>query len=252
MKFNKYLKMFTVASLVLTSVLAFSGCGNKKDSNIIKVGTSADFPPYEYIENGEITGLEIELVKKIGEKLGKKVEIKNMDFDGVLSSLTSGKVDLGVAAISITDDRKMKLDFTDKMISNNVIIVQRKDSNFQKIDDLKNIKIGFQIGTTVQEFIDENLSSNNITPSGYKDYIQPLTDLENKKLDCVIMDQVPATKMLVNKDNLKISNLPLYSDEYAFAMKKDSNPELIKKMNEVLKEMKNNGEYDKLLNKYYK
>lgn len=248
----KKINFFALLYILFLSI-SFTGCSNtKSNDDTIVVGTCADFPPYEYIENENITGLEIELIQALANEIGKKVEIKNMEFDGVLSGLVSGKIDLGVAGISVTPERSEKFDFTTTMFSNSVRIIQRNDCNYQTSEDLKNVKIGIQIGTTAQNYIDTELKDNNVQVNGYKDYIQAITDLENKKIDCIIMDQIPAEKMLENRTNLKISNDPLFSDEGAFAVKKGSNKDLVEKLNNALEKIKTNGTYQKILEKYYK
>lgn len=175
------IKKITTISILLLTFTLFIGCSKKSNDKLI-IGTSADFPPYEYLENDSFKGIEIDILYKIGEILNKKIEIKNMDFDGVLTSLASGKVDLGVAAISINEERLKQFDFTDKIFSNDVKIVQKDNDNYQTDKDLKNINIGFQIGTTAQDYINTALKDNNVKPVGYKDYIQALTDLKIIKL----------------------------------------------------------------------
>lgn len=243
----KYKKL---VPLFLLITLTFFGCAEKKNGNLITVATCADFPPYEYIKDGNIEGLEIELIKTIAEKTGKKVEIKNMDFDGVLTSVATGKVDIAIAGISVTNERKKSMDFSKEIFSNEVHIVQKKTTNYETTDDLQNKKIGFQIGTTAEDFINDNI--DNPESKGYKDYVQAITDLENGKIDAIIMDQIPAEKMIKEKPNYKISKTVLYSDMYSIATKKGANKELIDEINSELENLKKSGEYDKIVNKYFK
>lgn len=254
---KKLLGVVFASALVLTMV----GCGGSKDAGkkdadktagepVVKIGTCADFPPYEYLEGEEITGLEIELVKTILKDAGMKPEFQNMDFDGMLTALSSGKVDMAVAGLSVTPDREKTFDFTRTIFDNTVHIMFKKDKPYETKDDLKGKKVGFQTGTTAGDFISENLKDSE--GKGYASYTQAIMDLENGKLDAIIMDQVPAERMIKEKKDLALSKEPLYKDKYAFAVKKGQNPELLKTINDGIEKLKKDGKYDEIVNKYFK
>ncbi|MDO5695795.1 MAG: transporter substrate-binding domain-containing protein [Eubacteriales bacterium] len=245
----KLWKKFLTAGLAVVMAAGLTACGGNKEETI-KVGTSPDFPPYEFLKDGEVVGVEIELIKALAEDMGKKVDVQAMDFDGVLAAVTTSKVQLGVSGLSITDERKQTMDFTDPIFENSVRIMFKKDKPYETPDALKGKKIGFQVGTTSGDYLKDELP--DAEANGYKEYIQAITDLENGKIDAIVMDQIPAERMIADKADLQLSKEPLYVDTYAFATKKGENAELIKNINAGLKKLKENGKYDEIVNKYFK
>ena len=147
MKNKKYgLLAMLLALVVLIPAKAFA---EEKivDDGVIDLGTSADFPPYEYYEGDEIVGIDPDIVKAIGEELGLEVKLHDMDFNNIIASIQSGKVDGGAAGFTVTEERKKSVNFTEPFAKTSQIIVKRKDSDIKEIKDLEGKKLGTQLGS---------------------------------------------------------------------------------------------------------
>ncbi len=218
------------------------------DDGVIDLGTSADFPPYEYYEGKKIVGIDPDIVRAIGNYLGVEVKLHDMDFNNIIASIQSGKIDGGAAGFTVTEERKKSVNFTDSFTKTRQIIIKRKDSDINGVDDLKNKKkIGTQLGTIGDtlakgDFGEENVTSFNKVPDA-------IISLQSKKVDAVILDEQSAKNFTSANKDLEIVQTPYLEEEYAIAISKD-NPELLKKMNEAIKALKESGEIDKIMAKY--
>lgn len=247
MKNKKYgLLAMLLALLVLIPAKAFA---EEKivDDGVIDLGTSADFPPYEYYEGDEIVGIDPDIVKAIGEELGLEVKLHDMDFNNIIASIQSGKVDGGAAGFTVTEERKKSVNFTEPFAKTSQIIVKRKDSDIKEIKDLEGEKLGTQLGSigdtiAKDDFGEENVSSFNKVPDA-------ILSLQSKKIDAVILDKQSAQNFVNANKDLEIADTPYLEEEYAIAVNKD-NPVLLEKMNEAITKLKEEGEIDKIMAKY--
>ena len=261
------MKKLLLAALTGVTALSLVACGKK--SNKLVVGTNAAFPPFEYKdENGKITGFDMDLIKAYGEYVGKEVEIKDMEFDATLTSASKGKIDIAIAGITKNEKREKTLSFSDGYYSSNQVVVYKQGtelagtlSTLTAADDivaaLQGKKIGVQRATTGQFYVegDADWGFDGITNAECKPYDNgglAIKDLNDGKIDAVILDEAPA-KNIVKKNyssTLAIVNTALTEEEYAIAVKK-GNTELVKSLNDFIKTIKDNGEYNKLLEKYF-
>jgi polar amino acid transport system substrate-binding protein len=239
---------------VLLLALAASGCisGGSKEK-VLVVGTSADFPPFEYknTTNGEITGFDIELIKMVAKRIGyDRVEIKDMDFDSLIPSLQAGKIDVAIAGMTITEERKKVVDFSDPYWEADQAVIVRKDSSItvNSVDDLKGKVIGVEKGTTGAEYVKDHLGSN-VTLKEYPGYVEALQALLNGQVDVVVLDS-PVANMFVQKYNVKIVYTIKTGEHYGIAVRK-GNTELLNKINSALHEIKNSPDWNKLVAKYF-
>ncbi len=247
MKNKKYgLLAMLLALLVLIPTKAFA---EEKivDDGVIDLGTSADFPPYEYYEGDEIVGIDPDIVKAIAEELGLEVKLHDMDFNNIIASIQSGKVDGGAAGFTVTEERKKSVNFTEPFAKTSQIIVKRKDSDIEEIEDLEGKKLGTQLGSigdtiAKDDFGEENVSSFNKVPDA-------ILSLQSKKIDAVILDKQSAENFVNANKDLEIVDTPYLEEEYAIAVNKD-NPVLLEKMNEAITKLKEEGEIDKIMAKY--
>lgn len=249
------MKRFLVV-LLLVSVIAmlFVGCSKtitpdkiKKRGELI-VATNAEFPPFEYFEGDNIVGIDMDIAQAIADKLGVELKIDHMNFDAVLAAVPSGKADLGIAALSTSPERLKVMDFSDTYFTCSVVALVGIDNDTIKgQDDLVGKRIGVQTGTIADTIATDIEGAEVVRMNKDADSVQ---DLINGKLDAVLIDENPG-KIFVsqNSDKIKMLDEQLSDDEYAIATKK-GNTELIKVVNEVIKELKNSGEYDKILGKY--
>lgn len=239
-------RLFIIAvSLMLCacSAFAFSGCGGGKK---LIVATSPDFAPFEYREPGtnNIVGFDIELITEIAKRMDVKIEIKAMDFDGILSAVNTKTVDIGISGFTITDDRKENVLFSDPYINNHQVVVARaNDSRFDGIEDIealealiKDMKIGAclgYVGATVAEWYTEDITTyENITIAN--------TALTTESIDCYIMDFGVATAAANNNSAVKVLNISLVDEDYGIIVNL-SKTGLIADINAKLAELKVKG-----------
>ena len=222
----------------------------KEDGKVLDFGTSADFPPYEYYEGDEIVGIDPDILRAIGDYMGVEVRLHDMDFNNIIASIDSGKIDGGAAGFTVTEERKKSVNFTDSFTKTSQIIITRKDSDIKEVEDLNNgVKIGTQLGTigdtiAKDDFGEENVNSFNKVPDA-------ILSLQNKKIDAVILDKHSAENFVNANKDLTIIETPYLEEEYAIAISKD-NPELLEDMNEAIAALKESGEIDKIMDKYQK
>lgn len=217
---------------------------------VLVAGTNAEFPPFEYVgDDGEPDGFDVALIKAIGEKLGLEVQIENMTFDSLISSIGS-KIDVAIAGMTVTDERKETVDFSDSYYDAVQYVLVAKDSEIATADDLKNKKIGVQLGTT-GDFLAEEIEGAEV--STYDKAVDGVNDLVNGRLDAVIIDKNPA-EVFAGKfaDNIKAidgADFDFEVEQYAISMKK-GNTGLQEAINNALAEMKEDGTFDALVEQY--
>ncbi|MGO4987875.1 transporter substrate-binding domain-containing protein [Gallicola sp. Sow4_E12] len=255
--------MKIVMALMMAFVLA--ACGNAQNAENTEpaeqgassgekliVGLEAGFPPYEYIgDGGEVVGIDIDISKKIAEKLGKELEVKDMDFDGALLAVQSGKVDMVASGVSVTEEREKQMDFSERYVdSTEVVVVNAANLTVETPtwDALNDKIVAVQQGNIadIQVSNPENTQPKEV--KRYTKFVQATEDLKNGKVDCIVMDQLPAEELVAaNNDTLKIlEGEPLFVDQYAIAVQK-GNQELLDQINTVIKELKESGELDKIM-----
>ncbi len=247
-------KAAAAAAVSVMAVMSLAGCGKSSDKLIM--GTNAAFPPFEYTTTdgliGNFDGIDIAIAQKIAEKTGQQIEIENMSFEGVVAAVSTGKVDMAVAGLTVTDERKQSVDFSDTYYTaSQVMVVAADNTDITKAEDLKNNKkVGVVLGYTGDTIVTDDLKISDDLITRTKRGIDAVQDVKNGKLDAVIIDSATG-KALAEKNGLKIVEDPdaFDTEEYAIAVKK-GNTELLEKINETLAEMKANGEIEKLALEY--
>jgi len=249
MRYRFLVPMFIVAVLVLTGVL---GCVQKQEM-VLVVGTSADFPPFEYKDpqTGEIVGFDIELIKLIAKKIGyDKVEIKDMDFDSLIPALDAGQIDVAIAGITITDKRKQQVDFSIPYWSADQAVVIRKGSGItiNDVKDLYGLNIGVQSGTTGAIYVEEHVGEN-ATIKEYPTYIEALQALITGQIDAIVVD-TPVAQRFTQQYDVEIAHVFETGEQYGIAVKK-GNTDLLNKINDALQQIMNSEDWNKLIEKYF-
>ena len=227
--------------LFIFIILFFSAC--TRDKNELIMVTEAGFAPYEYYENGEIVGVDIDIAKEIANELGKKLVIKDIDFHSIINEVKTGKADFGAAGISYSDERAKEVDFSINYAVSKQVVIVNDNSNI-KIDDLENKKIAVQLGSIADTYVTEKYKNAEIVRQ--KKYLAAIEDLKTKKVDCVVMDELPANEILNSNSGLKILEGSLTNDSYGMIVKK-GNKELLDAINKVLNKLKNDGTIDKYI-----
>ena len=250
-------------SLVLASLMAFSlvACGGsdteeKTDGAKLTLATSADFPPYEYIaDDGSFAGIDIEVAGAIAEKLGMELEVINMDFNSIVTSVSTGKFDIGMAGLTVTPDRLESVDFTDSYATGIQAIIVKEDSPIKTVDDLYAegvaYKVGAQITTTGAIYMAGDIEDGktSCTLNEFKSGADAIMALQTGKIDCVIIDKAPATSFVEANEGLKILETEYTVEDYAICVQK-GNTELKDKINVALAELIEDGTVGKIVEKY--
>ncbi len=223
-------------------ILILGGCG-KDDDKLVMV-TEAGFAPYEYYENGEIVGVDIDIAKEIAKYLDKELVVKDVAFDSIINEVKTGKADFGAAGISYNEERAEQVDFTINYTTSKQIVVVKEDNQKININDLNNLKIAVQLGSVGDTYVTKNYPSAEIVRE--KKYLAAIQDLLKNKVDCVVMDELPAKEILKNNEGLKILNQELFSDTYGMVVKK-GNKELLDAINKVLEDLIEEGKINEYI-----
>ncbi|MEH7383089.1 basic amino acid ABC transporter substrate-binding protein [Bacillus sp. JJ1533] len=258
------MKKFLLASLItILSVVLLAACGTSDDNstgseegtdtkNVLTMGTSADFPPFETIDEktGEYIGFDIELAEAIAEKLGYELKIENMDFGGLISALQSERLDFIISGMSATAERKESVDFSTEYHKSGEMFVTLKDSDVKSFDDLDGKKIGVQLGSIQEEgakkIKEETLK--NIEISALNKAPELIQELKAGRIDAVYLDKTVAVGFIKELDLTGFDDPTEASPGMAIAFAKGS--ELTEEFNKVLEEMKENGELEALQKKW--
>lgn len=245
--------LFTILILITAlAILLTSLSCKKKEDPILRVGTNAEYPPFEYKKGEAFAGVDMALVKAIADKMGMKYEIIDMDFDALIPSLTSNKIDMAISAITITDERKQQVDFSLPYYTANQVIIAKQDNKIAltKIEDVVKYKVGCQNGTTGQLYIEDNLVAKKLMDKKnlkkYSTNIEAITDMLNGNVDFVIIDDSAAqgyAKLKPISIALKLDT----NEEYGIALQKQS--VYGEKINAALKELLDSGEVINILAK---
>ena len=248
------LKKLMCAVLAGVCVFSLAACGNKESGSkdgekkeTLVMATNAEFPPFEYYEGQEIVGIDAELAEEIGKILGMEVKIEDMAFDSVIPAVGTGKADFGAAGLTITEDRKTQVDFSDEYYtSKQEIIVKADNAEVASPDDLKGKKIGVQQGTTGDIYSTDDFGDESV--QRFNKGMEAVQALQQGKVDAVIIDEQPAKTFVEENEGLKILETDYIEEAYAFCFKKDS--DLVDKVNDALKQLKENGKFDEIVSKY--
>lgn len=243
----KNLKKILAAALALCLLLCFAGCGAKED-NVLTMGTNAAFPPYEFVDdNGKIVGIDAEIAAAIAEKLGMELEIKDMEFDSLITACAGGSVDVVLAGMTVTDERKESVNFSDSYATGIQVIIVKDGSEIATADDLEGKIIGVQSGTTGDIYCTDDYGQDNVKQ--YANGALAVEALKKDQVDCVIIDNEPAKAFVAANEGLKILDTEYVTEDYAIAIAKE-NTKLLEDINKAMAELKADGTIDKIIEKY--
>lgn len=245
------MKRIMIITVTLLSLLMLFSCAKKEESAKVYVfATDATWPPLEYIdEKGNLTGFEVELVPMIGEKVGVKMEAKNIPWDTIFAGLANGQYDGVASGVSVTEDRKKTMDFSTPILQAGQVMIVKNDSNVQGSEDMKGLRVGVQIGTTGDLVLDDY----DVVRKQYDDIGLAIQDMLNGNLDACVCDSLIASDFVLANENyknrLRVAGKPFTEEDIAIAVKK-GNKELLDLVNKGLEMMKADGSYDKLKAKW--
>ena len=229
--------------MALACAALLVGCG--KDDGALRMVTEASYPPYEFLRGREVVGVDVEVCRAIAAGLGKPFRVVNVDFDAVIASVVSGKADLAAAGLTITEDRRRSVDFSEPYLTTGIVVIYRKDSPVLSGAACKGKRVGVQGGTTSDEYVVNELHEE---PERFRSNAEAVVALKGGRCDAVICDQVLARNCIRGMPELALSGL-ITTESYAIAVRK-GRKDLLAAVNATLRELKSDGRLDRWLEEY--
>ena len=241
----KSIKKLTALLLAVVAVVSLFGCGASNNGKLT-MATNAEFPPFEYIENGEIVGADVEIAEAIAAKLGRELEITNIDFDAALTGAATGKYDVAVAGITANDERRKNMNFSTDYYTASQAIIVVADGEISAKADLDGKAVACQEGTTGEQY----LLDNGYDVQSFKTGAEAVSALTSGKVAAVVIDDAVA-RALSEKQNgaTKVLEEALTEEAYAIALKL-GNDELTEQINKAIDELKADGTLATIFEKY--
>lgn len=229
--------------ILLILIFLLTGCSHENHGSLTVV-TEAGFAPYEYYSGGKIVGIDIDIASEIAKRLNKRLIIKDVAFDSIINEIKTGKSDLGAAGISYNPERALEVDFTvNYAVSRQVILV--KENSLITSSKTLDGKVAVQLGSVADTYLTENRPDLTIVRE--KKFLAAIEDLKDNKVDAVVMDELPAKKLI--SEDIKILPEEIMSDSYGMIVKK-GNEELLNVCNEVINELIQTGKMDEIILKH--
>ena len=220
-------------------------------ADTLTMGTNASFPPYEFYEEGKIVGIDAEIAAAIAEKLGMELDIQDMDFKAIIPAVTEGKIDFGMAGMTVTEERLQSVNFSETYATGIQAIIVKEDSEIASVDDLyaegAAWKVGVQDSTTGDIYCTDDFGEERV--SKYAVGADAVEALKTGKVDCVIIDNEPAKAYVAANEGLKILESTYAEEDYAICVNLE-NTELLEKINGALKELIEDGTVAAIIAKY--
>ncbi len=248
-KMKKIISLILCVAMCLTLCFALTACGDKDGDETEKkklvVATSPDFPPFENLENGEIVGIEVELLQLICDELDYEMVIEQIAFEAVVPGIAAGRYDCGMSGISVTPDRELEVLFTDPYCLAAQVIVVKNDSPITNKAGLTGKKIAVQLGTTAEDFCREN----GYNVQSYETNPDAKLALTEEKVDAWVVDDLTAAEMCKDDPSVKILGEHMTTEPYAFAFNFEDEA-LVDEINAVLATLIADGTVAELFEKY--
>jgi glutamine transport system substrate-binding protein len=256
------MKKLGVFTLMLSIMLVLAACGTDKGGSSgassgdskgkYKVGIDNTYPPFEFEVDGEVTGIDIDIISAIAKNQGFEIEFDAMDFGGIIPAMQADQLDIAIAGMSITEERKKVVDFSDPYFDAGLtLVIDEKTTDIKAIEDLKGKTVAVKNGTTGAKFATDNESKYGYKVVQFDDSPAMFQEVQNGNADALIEDYpVIAYAISQNSLGLQIVGERLNGDQYGIAVLKGKNSDVLKKINDGLQELRDSGEYDKILDKY--
>ncbi|MGM0853005.1 MAG: transporter substrate-binding domain-containing protein [Bacillota bacterium] len=246
--------------LIVSTTLAACGAGEESEhtasgeSKKLIMGTSADYKPFEYVDTAnsdEIIGYDIDLANMLAEELGYEIEIKDMEFSGLISALKTGQVDFVLSAMTPTPDRQKNVDFSDVYYTAKDMIISTKESGIQSEKDLDGKTVGVQLGSIQQDAAEELSTSIQLKVETRNRIPELIQDLQNGRFDAIIIENTVANGYLDKNEELQGNAMDVNEEEAGSAVAFPKDSELTSEFNDALKKLEENGDLDKLAKKWF-
>jgi len=260
-------RLFTLVSLAVLVSLLLGACGagasthldKIKQAGVIKVGTSADYPPFEFVDaNGNKTGMDVDLMTEIAKRLGVKLEWVDMPFDSLIAGVQQGKIDMSISGFNYSDERAKVIDFSDQYFNSEdaFTVANGFKGTIAKPEDVAAYKVGVQTGTTQDTWLTDNLVKTQKLPEAnlfhYDRADQAALDLKNGRIDVMMSDYIPAQALAKQIGGLTIAwHGAAGSGGPMNIVLQKNDKELTAAVNDIIKQLKSEGFIDKLANKYF-
>ena len=239
------MKKLVTVLLTAACLCVLTACGSKDDGKLV-MATNAEFPPYEYHEGDAIVGIDAEIAQAIADDLGMELQIEDMAFDSIIAAVQSGKANVGIAGMTVTEDRLANVSFSNPYTQAAQVIIVNSDSEVASPDDLENKTIGVQLGTTGDIYAGDIAGA---TIERYNKGFEAIQALTQNKLDAVIIDREPAKVFVSENEGLVLLDEEFTVEDYAIAVAKD-NTELLDKINASLAKLQESGKLQEIIDKY--
>lgn len=243
---EEIMKKILAIVLAALCIMSLAACGSSKKETLT-MGTNAAFPPYEFYEGDKIVGIDAEVAQGIADKLGMELEIVDMDFSSIITSVQTGKIDIGVAGMTVTEERLENVNFSDSYSTGIQVVIVKDGGKVQTLDDLDGALIGCQEATTGYLYCSDDYGEDAVVP--YTNGATAVKALVDGKVDCVVIDKQPALNFVAANEGLSILDTEYTVEDYAIAVAKE-NEDLLEKINKALKEMIDDGTVQEILDKY--
>lgn len=223
------------------------------EDGVLTMATNAYFPPYEYYEGDDVTGIDVEIAQAVADKLGLTLKVEDMEFDSIITAVQGGKADMGLAGMTVTPDRQENVNFSESYATGVQVVIVKEDSEIATPDDLAGgKKIGVQLGTTGDTYASDTPENGGYGEENVEKYSKgadAVMALIQGKVDAVIIDNEPAKSFVESNEGLKILETEYVNEDYAAAISKDNNA-LLDAVNGALSELKADGTIQSILDKY--
>ena len=258
------MKKLLALLLAVILVLSLAACtstakddepaSDASDAAKLTMATEATFPPYEYYDGDAIVGIDVEVAQAIAEKLGMELEVTDIAFDSIIPGIQTGKYDMGMAGMTVTDERKEQVSFSDSYATGVQVVIVRDGSAITSVDDLladgANTVVGTQAGTTGFLYATSDIEEAGLgTVKSFGKTTDAVEALKNGQVDCVILDNEPAKALVAANEGLHILDTEYAVEDYAIAIAKE-NTALLEKVNNALSELKADGTLQSIIDKY--
>lgn len=240
---KKLLSVLLVISMLLL--------GASAAAETLIMGTNAAFPPYEYWDGDSIVGIDAEIAQAICDKLGYELEIQDMEFNAIISFVQTGKIDFGMAGMTVNEERLKSVNFSTSYATGIQAVVVKEDSPITTVDDLyaegAKYLVGVQTSTTGDIYATDDFGTDSVFQ--YENGATAVAALAAGKVDCVIIDNEPAKVFVEKNEGLKLLDTEYAVEDYAICIGKE-NTELLEKMDSALEELIADGTVQSILDKY--
>lgn len=250
-------KIIAIFMIIFSLILSLS-CNNKANSSesventedkIIYVGIDAAFPPFGYLDNGNIAGFDYDIMSEIAKLTDMKVEFNQMQFAGLLPALQTKKIDVIIAGMTVTEERKEFVNFSETYyVSSQVILVHRDDNTINNFDNLEGKNVGTVIGTTGDVIMTEN---EKVNTKKFDTGAQAVLSLKEKKIDAIVFDKEPCKNFAKYNEEIKLIDSDSVHEDYAIAVRKEDTS-LLENINRGISIIMTNGTYESLIEKNFK